>query len=118
MAASLPSFPSLSIAIAALDASSDTLTTLFILLLFLPLAVSYWWTLVSRRSNHVKAAARHKPGARGTPPPPPAVSIPRGAPAPWRPVIRLHSTTPGQSPNEYNVGDEQGTRGSTLVRAA
>ena len=58
----------------------------------------------------------------------------KSVPAPWplpvrpsltprrlpvrRRVISLHSTTPGQSPYEYNIGDNHGTRGSALVRAA
>ena len=35
-----------------------------------------------------------------------------------RRVISLHSSTPGQARHEYNIGDNQGTRGSALVRAA
>jgi hypothetical protein len=35
-----------------------------------------------------------------------------------RRVIRLYDVTPGQSQHEYNVGDQLGTRGSALARAA
>jgi len=35
-----------------------------------------------------------------------------------RRVILLYSETPGQSRDEYNVGDDSGTRSSTLVRVA
>jgi hypothetical protein len=42
----------------------------------------------------------------------------RTVPSASRRIISLHSTTPGQSPFEYNIGDNQGTRGSALVRAA
>ena len=35
-----------------------------------------------------------------------------------RRVILLHAVTPGQTPHEYNVGDDAGTRGAALARVA
>lgn len=117
MAALLSSFLSLSIAgaldaVDAGDASDDTRAILLMLLLLLPLAVSYWWTRGPRfsHSKHSKGSARRKAEAGQEPPPPPAAVIPVsvvGVPAPQPRVIRLYSTTPGQSPNEYNIGDGQ-----------
>ncbi len=57
----------------------------------------------SRRAVAAPVAARKRSGSRSR--------IPRR-------VIRLHEVTPGQSRHEYNVGDEWGTRGTALVRAA
>jgi hypothetical protein len=114
MSASLLSFQSLAFLVTAAELSDDTLPILFMLILLPLLAVSYW----SFFSYHSKASRLSTPGAHRRSSPPHAPSIPPSVPAPSRRVIRLHSTTPGQAANEYNIGDNAGTRGSALERAA
>ncbi len=55
------------------------------------------------------------PASRRVTPVPASAPLSRRIP---RRVILLHAVTPGQSRHEYNVGDQWGTRGTALVRAA
>jgi len=136
MATSLSSSPLLFVAAAARDNSDDLATALFVFVLllapFVLLTVALWNKRAPRShapsQSQQTAGGNHAPiratnaaeasyvantiHAAGTP------SVAHAAPALLRRVITLHSTTPGQSPFEYNIGDNQGTRGSAQVRAA
>ena len=114
MAAFLPSL-SLLMAAANKGDSSDNFVPLLILFsLCLAMAGATWLWL----SIPAKASLPQPPVADPSAPlPAEGTPVIDGIPAVRR-VIRLHSTTPGQSPHEYNIGDNQGRRGSALVRAA
>jgi hypothetical protein len=127
MTASLSFSPPLFIAAGAPDNSDDLATTIFVFLLVLTPFVLLTVALWSKRFTHSKAPVRTAPfgtrqanqpsgGKRAPIRAPQATGVARIVPAPPSRVISLHSTTPGQSPFEYNIGDNQGTRGS--VRAA
>jgi hypothetical protein len=119
MAASLSSSPLLLVA-AAHDNSDDLATALFIVVLLLTplvlLTIALWnkrfprTSAVGQRAESRKRAPLYTSQA-ASPSPAPAVILARR-------VISLYSTTPGQSPFEYNIGDTQGTRGSALARLA
>ncbi|MEI9938524.1 MAG: hypothetical protein WDO69_15005 [Pseudomonadota bacterium] len=99
------------------DPFDDLLATFFLVILFGLLGLGLWFMAAPGS----KAPVRSKPVARKKPLPARATraSRPAGGALPLRRrVISLHSITPGQSPYEYNIGDNQGTRGSALVRAA
>jgi hypothetical protein len=100
------------------DSSDDLLTALFVfaLILLLLLVIAVWRAASPRskpavRSQVVAGRASRAPHAA-------VAGNAAGRSPARRRVISLHSTTPGQSPHEYNIGDNQGTRGSALVRAA
>ena len=94
------------------DPSTDLLVTLFVIALVALLGVALWaWTAFQSNANrHSKAPAR----TTSVPP----RSATGKSERPRRRVIRLYSITPGQSPYEYNIGDDNGTRASALVRVA
>jgi hypothetical protein len=111
---------------AAHDNSDDLATTLFVFALlltpFVLLTVALWHTRFARfqapwslkQAKGGKQSRLHSSGAAR------ATHVASAVPAEALPrrIIPLYSTTPGQSPFEYNVGDNQGTRGSAIVRAA
>jgi len=79
-------------------------------------------TFLGRGTKAPQSSRSSRPPAMPTARRPRPVSKPNGTtvtqePAPPR-VIRLHAVTPGQSQHEYNVGDQQGTRGSALAHVA
>ncbi|HKO54158.1 MAG TPA: hypothetical protein VJV79_40900 [Polyangiaceae bacterium] len=139
MAALLPSSLLLMLARTEHEATDDLLAPLLILSVVLVLGVALWVfmfgapkssaavasTAVPCASNSAasQSAPRHASPAASqsapqhTPQPSRVAVVPSVVPT-LRRVIRLHSTTPGQSPHEYNVGDTLGRRGSALVRAA
>ena len=107
-------------AAAEIDSGDDLLAMIFLLSLAV-VGVAVWLITsvpakVLLRGMPVAPASRPGTGtgAAGKA----AIVVSRRTPARRRRVILLHSITPGQSPHEYNVGDNQGTRGSALVRAA
>jgi len=81
------------------------------------LALGLLLLLLAGGAMLAKASRRRKPVASAKPRPVRSAGATRRLPVRRR-VISLHATTPGQSPHEYNIGDNQGTRGSALVRAA
>jgi len=113
-------------------ADADSLDMFWLLLSFACVIFGGLWLLVkfvpvsakapqSARSSQAPAQtparAPATPRSRRTTPPV-EQSKPRALrPIPRR-VIRLHAVTPGQSQHEYNVGDQDGTRGSALARVA
>ena len=113
MAAFLPSLSLLMAAANKGDSSDHFLPLLILFSLCLALAGGTWlWLLIP-----AKTSLPQPPVADQAPLPAEGTPVIDGVPAVRR-VIRLHSTTPGQSPHEYNIGDNQGRRGSALVRAA
>ncbi|HEY3253773.1 MAG TPA: hypothetical protein VGJ91_07490 [Polyangiaceae bacterium] len=113
MVALLSSSPSLLLAAAGSDFSDDLVAVLFLAALALGvslvLALRVGAARDSQPPSRGKAVARERSLAKRER---------RGVPQSRRRVISLYSTTPGQSPHEYNIGDTRGTRGSALVRAA
>jgi hypothetical protein len=99
----------------AASAPSDDATVVCLLVLaFLQIAVvAAIWLGASPKGKAVRGSFETRVTVPPTPP-----DIRARIQAARRRVIRLPSTTPGQSPFEYNVGDNQGTRASALVRAA
>lgn len=130
-------------AVAVVEAASDDLVDSATLLLLLGgvvfvalcgLVASFLWPqqrVVGSARAKAPASRRHPPQSvpasqrRPIPSPPSSrrrteESAPssRGdastPPASGSRVISLHAVTPGQEPNEYNVGDTEGTRGAAL----
>ena len=63
-------------------------------------------------SLHSQVSQQSKRAASGNRTPTRAAVLDRAVPGIRRRIIRLYSTTPGQSRHEYNIGDNQGTRGT------
>jgi hypothetical protein len=110
MAAPLLWSPPLMAAAAVHELSDDVFDPSFVLVLcLLFLVAALTWLGVSL---HSQVSQQSKFASAGNRTPTRAAAQARAVPSLGRRIIRLYSTTPGQSRYEYNIGDNQGTRGT------